>query len=81
LHDAFKAGNGATCCRVLCKRIDKKSQFEQCAELTANAAALAARLILHRRPELIARVDSATLGKQQSKLTGLLWRLIHYLRR
>ncbi len=54
LHDEFKAAHGATCCRVLTRKVkgDRKAHFDQCAEFTAQAAASAARLILEKRPEL-----------------------------
>jgi C_GCAxxG_C_C family probable redox protein len=80
LHDAFKASNGATCCRVLSKKIghDKKAHFRQCADLTAEAAELAARLILQQRPELMEQVNHGFLSKRQSKISGALIRLFHY---
>lgn len=59
LHDAFKTQFGSACCRVLCRKVkhDKKLHFEHCAGMTANAARLAARIILDVRPEL-ARVTA-----------------------
>jgi C_GCAxxG_C_C family probable redox protein len=81
LHDAFKASNGATCCRVLSKKVnhDKKAHFKQCASLTAEAAELAARLILKKRPELIDRLNIEFITKKESGLGGMLSRLYHYL--
>ena len=81
LHDAFKRSNGATCCRVLTQAVqhDKKARFQQCADLTAQAAELAARLILEKRPERMARVDLAFLSKGQSRIGGPLLRLFHLL--
>ena len=81
LHDAFKASNGATCCKVLSQKVkhDKKAHFRQCADLTAEATELAAKLILQKRPELIMRAKKGYLAKRQSKIGGLLFRLVHYL--
>jgi len=44
LHDSFKAANGATCCRVLSRKVkhDQNAYFQQCADLTAEAAEMAA---------------------------------------
>lgn len=54
LHDEFKTAHGATCCRVLSRKVkdDRKAHFNQCADFTAEAAASAARLILEKRPDL-----------------------------
>ena len=78
LHDAFKAANGATCCRALSKQVrhDKKAHFHQCSGLTAQAAEMAARLVLEKRPELVARVNNAFLNKRQSVVGGALLRLV-----
>jgi len=80
IHDAFKTANGATCCRVLSKKIkdDKKAHFRQCAELTAQATELATRLILQKKPELMNGVQKGFLAKRQSKLMGAVARLFHY---
>ncbi len=81
LHDAFKASNGAICCRVLSKKVrhDKKAHFEKCADLTAEAAELAARLILQKRPELINMLNKAFITKRQSGIGGALLRMYRYL--
>ena len=81
LHDGFRASNGATCCRILCKRVkrDKKAHFQQCAGLTANATELAAQLILEKRPMLILQVDKDNVLKRSSKFGGLLLRLYRFL--
>ncbi len=81
LHDAFKASNGATCCRVLSKKAkhDKKAHFHRCADLTAEATELAARLILQKRPELIDRLNNEFIIKRQSRIGSALLRLYHYL--
>ena len=78
LHDAFKAANGATCCRVLSKTVrhDKKAHFQQCSGLTAQAAEMAARLVVEKRPELVARVNNVVLNKRQSVVGGALLRLV-----
>jgi C_GCAxxG_C_C family probable redox protein len=83
LHDAFKASNGATCCRVLSKKVkhDKKAHLQQCADLTAESAEMAARLILQKRPELIDRLNNGFIVKRQSGIGGALLRLYHYLSR
>ncbi|BBO68620.1 hypothetical protein DSCA_25500 [Desulfosarcina alkanivorans] len=77
LHDAFKSANGATCCRVLSRTVrhDNKAHFRQCADLTAQAAEMAARLVLQERPELVDRADNAFLGRRQSVFSGALLRL------
>ena len=81
LHDAFKASNGATCCRVLSNKTihDKEAHFKRCADLTAEATELAARLILQKRPELIDSLNKDFIVKRQSGIGGALLRLYHYL--
>lgn len=78
LHDMFKAANGATCCRVLTKRVkhDKRAHFKQCAELSAGAAGMAAGLILEKRPELISEADTRFLEKRRSAVEGGFVRLL-----
>lgn len=80
LHDTFKAANGATCCSVLSRKIkhNKHDHFLHCADLTAESAELAARLILRKRPELLEQVDNNFLFKRQSMIGGALSRLIHF---
>jgi C_GCAxxG_C_C family probable redox protein len=79
LHDSFKTANGATCCRVLTQKVrhDKDAHFQQCADLTAQAAELAARMILQKRPELLAGADKDFSIQRQSKIRGALLRLIN----
>ena len=81
LHDAFKTSNGATCCRVLSKKVkhDKKDHFRQCANLTAEAAEMAARLILQKRPELISKRNNDFIAERQSGVGGRLLRFYNYL--
>ena len=75
----FKNANGTTCCRVLCTKVkhDKKAHFQQCAGLTAQAAEMAARLILEVRPDLYARADHNYSIERQSTIGRLFWRLVH----
>lgn len=81
LHDAFKAANGAACCRVLTKKVkrDPKAHFLQCAELTADAAEMAARLVLAKRPEIIDRADQGFVNKRRSRIGGAIGRVIRYV--
>ena len=81
LHDAFKAANGATCCRALSGRVknDKKAHFRRCACFTADATEMAARLILDKRPELIKTANHRFLVKQDSKLSGIMARLNRFI--
>ena len=74
LHNAFKSANGATCCRVLSKKVkhDKKAHFQQCAGLTADATEMAALLILKKRPDLLTAGDSAAALKRHTLVGGLL---------
>jgi hypothetical protein len=83
LHDAFKTANGATCCRVLSRNVkhDKNAHFHQCADLTAEAAEMAARLILNKRPELIMRADNGFLAARDSKIGSTLSRLFRFFSR
>ncbi|THB77077.1 MAG: C_GCAxxG_C_C family protein [Desulfobacteraceae bacterium] len=69
LHNRFKLAHGATCCRVLTKKVrqDKRAHFRHCASLTGEAAEMAARLILQARPEL---VQSAQAGSEAKKISG-----------
>ena len=78
LHDAFKAVNGATCCRVLTHKVrhDPKAHFEQCARLTAGAAEMAAQLILYQRPELVRSADTEFLHQMDTRIGALITRLL-----
>jgi C_GCAxxG_C_C family probable redox protein len=78
LHDAFKAANGATCCRVLSRSVrhDRQAHFQQCANLTAGAAEMAARLILNQRPELIRCTENGFLIRMDTKIGAMLTRLL-----
>ena len=70
LHDRFRETFGSTCCRTLTRdcRHDRDLHFKHCAELTAEAARMAARIILQERPHLAEKADRAFL--QQSDGTG-----------
>ncbi|WP_419661190.1 C_GCAxxG_C_C family protein [Desulfosarcina variabilis str. Montpellier] len=83
LHDQFKLAHGATCCRVLSKKVkhDSKAHFDQCAGLTARAAEMAARLVLEKRPELAGQANNAFINRRQSVLGGMLSRLAHLFSR
>ncbi len=72
LHNAFKAANGATCCRVLSKKVrhDKNAHFKQCAGLTADATEMAALLILKKRPDLLTAVDGSGASLKKHTLLG-----------
>ncbi len=83
LHDQFKLAHGATCCRVLSKKVkhDKKAHFAQCAGLTAQAAEMAARLVLEKRPDLAKQANNASINRHQSPIGGMLSRLVHLFSR
>jgi C_GCAxxG_C_C family probable redox protein len=78
LHDAFKDANGSTCCRVISRdvRHHKKTHFKHCANVTAETAELAARLILKKRPEVIKQANYAYLSKRPSKIGAAIARLL-----
>ena len=78
LHDVFKDTNGATCCRVLSQSVrhDRQAHFQQCAHLTAGAAAMAAKLILYQRPELIQCTENSFLHKMDTKIGAMMMRLL-----
>jgi len=77
LHNEFMAANGTTCCRVLSRKVryDKKAHFNQCANITAQAAEMAARLILEKRPDLLKIADSSFLNKRYNRLSGFVLNL------
>ena len=81
LHDGFKNRFGATCCRVLIRHLKpgSRAHFAHCAENSGAAAAMAARLILDRRPELAEGADldylkqrETTVGTRLTQLTNAL---------
>ncbi len=67
LHDRFKQLFGSSCCRVLSKDVkhDPRRHFKHCAKLTAQAAELAALIILEKRPELIDGCDTRLCANQR----------------
>jgi C_GCAxxG_C_C family probable redox protein len=82
LYDGFKAANGATCCSVISRKVkhDRKAHFQHCANLTAEAAESAARLILKKRPELATGADRGFLSRRESKIKSILLRLLRLFR-
>ncbi|MGD2096079.1 MAG: C-GCAxxG-C-C family protein [Desulfobacterales bacterium] len=78
LHDAFKATNGATCCRLLSQNVrhNRQAHFQQCANLTAGAAEMAAKLVLYQRPKLIQCTEDGFLQKMDTKIGALMTRLL-----
>lgn len=77
LHDEFKVVNGATCCRALTRKVrrDKKAHFQHCAHLTAQAAEMAARLILEHRPDLARQGNKPHKISRKSPILGLIRRI------
>jgi C_GCAxxG_C_C family probable redox protein len=78
LHYAFKAANGATCCRVLSQKVhhNRQAHFQQCANLTAGAAEMAAMLVLYQRPKLIQCTPNRFLHKMDTKIGAMMTRLL-----
>lgn len=72
VHDQFKQANRSTCCRVLSKPVknDAKAHFQQCARLSGQAAEMAARIILEKRPELGEQADDGFLDRRQNSFAG-----------
>lgn len=78
LYEDFKVANGATCCSVLSRKVkhDKQAHFQHCANLTAEAAESAARLILTKRPELATGADKGFLSRRESRIKSIFLRLM-----
>ena len=78
LHNTFRTINGSTCCRVLSKNVkhDTKAHFSQCADFTAGAAEIAARLILEKRTDLVKVGGSRPYPRHHGKFTGLMAKLL-----
>jgi C_GCAxxG_C_C family probable redox protein len=72
LRKRFKLRFGSSCCRVLLEkgRVHSSSGFDRCADQTAEAAAMAASLILEHRPELRPGADHAFLEARDSVIGG-----------
>lgn len=81
LHDTFKDAHGAACCRTLSRKDgdDKTVHFMRCADRTAEATEMAARLILKKRPDLVTKANNEFLAARQSMTGGLFFRLFRYL--
>ena len=79
LHDRFKEKFGATCCRVLSRKVKDvpKKHFEQCAGMTGAAAGFAATIILRECPEIIGQVDIPFLNKKESKMGSLVRKAVN----
>ena len=78
LHREFAERFGSACCKVLSKKVrhDEKAHFEQCAEMTGAAAEIASRIILESKPHLAKTADLEYLATKDSKLTGVLNRIL-----
>lgn len=78
LHGQFKSAFGSSCCRVLSKNVkhDPRVHFKHCAKLTAQAAELAALIILEKRPELMDTVDKDYVQTKETWLGAKLRRLV-----
>jgi C_GCAxxG_C_C family probable redox protein len=72
--DRFKARFGSSCCRILTKKNEAAfdSSAARCSAITAQAAALAAGMILAKRPELARVADVCFLNSRDSTVGGLL---------
>jgi C_GCAxxG_C_C family probable redox protein len=68
----FKLRFGASCCRILSKKYQGGSVpvFDRCAQRTAEAAAMAASIILKHRPELKQDADFDYLNTRDSVVSG-----------
>ncbi|OGQ98817.1 MAG: hypothetical protein A2505_06715 [Deltaproteobacteria bacterium RIFOXYD12_FULL_55_16] len=74
-HDRFKARFAVTCCRTLIKR-RQENKGASCQELTIGGAEIATALLLEQRPELAEQVDLDFLRERESKVAGLVKRLL-----
>ncbi|MBI4772655.1 MAG: C_GCAxxG_C_C family protein [Deltaproteobacteria bacterium] len=81
LHDAFTSKFKSSCCRILTRKVkgNDKAHFDQCAQLTGEAAEMAARLVLSRRPELLASAETEYLSRKDSPAFGLIRSLVRRL--
>ena len=77
LHDTFKAAHGATCCRILSRKVsrDRNAHFKQCQELTAFSAGTATNLVLGLRPELALGPVHGLRSKKSSEWGRILEKL------
>jgi C_GCAxxG_C_C family probable redox protein len=83
LHDRFRETFGGTCCRILIRdfRHDRERHFNHCADLTAGAAQMAARIILHKRPDLLESADRAYLQELGSTNRARIKKVVGLFRR
>lgn len=72
LMKRFKLRFGASCCRIISKKDqgDSVPVFDRCAQQTAEAAAMAASIILKHRPELKQDADFDYLNVRDSVVSG-----------
>ncbi len=82
-HDLFKHKHKSTCCRVLSSKFkqDPMAHFEQCACLTGDAAEIAARLILDKRPDLIKNTNPEVPYRNDNPAGGPFKRMINLFQR
>jgi C_GCAxxG_C_C family probable redox protein len=82
VHDRFKGRFGATCCRVLTKKVkgNNGKHFEQCARITGEAAEMAAHVILDRRPDLLSSAETNYVNARDSWLEVRLRKLMALIR-
>ncbi|MEJ2725304.1 MAG: C-GCAxxG-C-C family protein [Deltaproteobacteria bacterium] len=81
LHDLFRGKFGSTCCRILSKNsiADPKKHFNQCADLTGEAAGMTAGILLSGRPELVERAVWPYLERVDSAAGAALRRVAGFL--
>jgi C_GCAxxG_C_C family probable redox protein len=74
LMKRFKLRFGASCCRILSKKdqVDSVPVFDRCAQQTAEAAAIAASIILKHRPGLKQDADFDYLNARDSVAGGFM---------
>lgn len=72
LHDQFKAAYKATCCRVLTKTLvyGSRQHFQHCAQMTGQAARMAAAIVLDRKPEMLESANWAYLQQSDHRVTA-----------
>ncbi|MBI5578997.1 MAG: C_GCAxxG_C_C family protein [Deltaproteobacteria bacterium] len=72
LMKRFKLRFGASCCRILSRKDqgDPVPVFDRCAQQTAEAAAMAASLIMEHRPEVKQHADIDYLNARDSVVSG-----------
>jgi C_GCAxxG_C_C family probable redox protein len=78
LHDRFCELFGASCCRVLSRKVkhDPKAHLRQCADITARTAQEAARIILARRPALAEGAEGYSPAQRGGRLASGVRRLL-----